>query len=324
MTRTHFTAAGALLLIAASVASAQSFQTYQVTGSVCPLPACLLSSDENDWTKLPVPTNFAFKFDVGGTGPEAVAYSGGPDLNSPFVEAIASPTDPIEAIYPVPNLEGFPGFNATLQSMEVSYFPANQSHILGKPEIVISMVLGGGTWMITLDLFFNPALQTTGTGSVDPLSSTITVLDVPHSTVFAIYQVGSGTASPVASAPPPPPPPPPTFAFQGFYAPVANPPMANVVKAGQAVPIKFSLGGNQGLNIFKAPYPVAQQVLCDGSAAVDTIQTVTAGSSSLTYDAASNTYTYVWKTDKSWAGTCQVFILGLSDGTTHMANFQLK
>jgi hypothetical protein len=31
----------------------------------------------------------------------------------------------------------------------------------------------------------------------------------------------------------------------------------------------------------------------------------TAGNSGVQYDAASDTYTYVWKTDKGWAGTCR-------------------
>jgi hypothetical protein len=52
-------------------------------------------------------------------------------------------------------------------------------------------------------------------------------------------------------------------------------------------------------------------------------QTVTAGASSLSYDAASGHYTYVWKTDKSWAGKCVRFELGLGDGTSHIALVQL-
>jgi hypothetical protein len=52
--------------------------------------------------------------------------------------------------------------------------------------------------------------------------------------------------------------------------------------------------------------------------------TVTAGGSSLTYDALTDTYTYVWKTEKAWANTCRQFILGLSDGSSHRAVFQFK
>jgi hypothetical protein len=48
----------------------------------------------------------------------------------------------------------------------------------------------------------------------------------------------------------------------------------------------------------------------------------TAGNSGLTYDPSSNTYTYAWKTDKGMAGTCQMFILLLADGSDHLAYFQ--
>ena len=45
------------------------------------------------------------------------------------------------------------------------------------------------------------------------------------------------------------------FSFTGFFTPVNNLPVVNQVKAGQAVPLKFSLDGYQGLDIFAAGYP---------------------------------------------------------------------
>jgi hypothetical protein len=53
-------------------------------------------------------------------------------------------------------------------------------------------------------------------------------------------------------------------------------------------------------------------------------QTVTAGGSSLRYDAESDTYTYVWKTEKPWAGTCRQLIVRLNDGSERVAFFKLK
>lgn len=112
------------------------------------------------------------------------------------------------------------------------------------------------------------------------------------------------------------------FNWSGFFQPVDNLPTFNVVKAGSGVPVKFSLNGNKGLNIFAAGYPVSQQIACASGAPTDTVeQTVTAGSSSLSYDSTTNTYTYVWKTDKAWAGTCRQLTVKLVDGTTHVANF---
>ena len=39
------------------------------------------------------------------------------------------------------------------------------------------------------------------------------------------------------------------YDFTGFFPPIANLPALNAVKAGSAVPIKFSLDGNQGLDV---------------------------------------------------------------------------
>ncbi len=47
----------------------------------------------------------------------------------------------------------------------------------------------------------------------------------------------------------------PAFPFTGFFAPVDNQPAVNEVHAGQSIPIQFSLGGDQGLNILAAGVP---------------------------------------------------------------------
>ncbi|WP_432976562.1 PxKF domain-containing protein [Dactylosporangium sp. CA-233914] len=116
-----------------------------------------------------------------------------------------------------------------------------------------------------------------------------------------------------------------SFPFGGFLQPVRNQPTINLMNAGRGVPIKFSLGGDQGLAIFPAGYPASQQVTCDTGAPVDVVeQTVTAGGSSLSYSPDTDTYNYVWKTDKAWAGTCRTFDLRLTDGTDHYATFRFN
>ena len=115
------------------------------------------------------------------------------------------------------------------------------------------------------------------------------------------------------------------YNFSGFSQPVDNLPTLNTVKGGAGVAVKFSLGGDQGLNILASGYPISQQVSCAGGLPVDEIeQTVAAGNSSLSYDAATATYTYTWKTNKAWTGTCRQLILMLSDGTEHKTNFKFK
>jgi hypothetical protein len=117
----------------------------------------------------------------------------------------------------------------------------------------------------------------------------------------------------------------PTYHFGGFTNPVDALPTLNQMKAGAAVPVKFGLGGDFGLNIFDTGYPKSQQVACDSSAPVDGVEvTVTAGGSSLQYDPSSSRYTYVWKTDKAWAGTCRQLVVGFADGSFGRANFKFK
>jgi hypothetical protein len=115
------------------------------------------------------------------------------------------------------------------------------------------------------------------------------------------------------------------YNFNGFFQPVDNLPMVNSVKAGQAVPVKFSLSGDHGLMVFASGYPKSEVIDCNSMNPLGGIAaTVTAGNSSLSYDPATDTYTYVWKTNKAWSGTCRRLVVQLNDGTTHYASFRLK
>ena len=115
------------------------------------------------------------------------------------------------------------------------------------------------------------------------------------------------------------------FNFAGFFAPVDNLPTINVVTAGSAIPLKFSLGGYQGLNIFAAGYPASSQIPCEAGLPGDEIEeTVNPGGSSLSYDATTDRYTYVWRTNRAWRGTCRILVVRLSDGTDHFAKFRFR
>lgn len=113
------------------------------------------------------------------------------------------------------------------------------------------------------------------------------------------------------------------FRWSGFFSPVKNPPALNSVKAGSTVTVKFDLNGDHGLGILAAGFPVSLQVLCGTETMVgDGSPTATPGHSGLTYDEAAGHYTYMWKTEKAWAGTCRVLSLQLVDGTFHYALFK--
>jgi hypothetical protein len=115
------------------------------------------------------------------------------------------------------------------------------------------------------------------------------------------------------------------YNWTGFFQPVDNLPLWNSAKAGSGIPVKFNLGGNQGLNILKSGYPKITQIACPTGATPDPIETYitdTAGGSALTYDTTALQYIYVWKTQKTWAGKCFSFDLGLIDGTSR--TFQVQ
>jgi hypothetical protein len=115
------------------------------------------------------------------------------------------------------------------------------------------------------------------------------------------------------------------YDFGGFYPPVKAEPALNTVQAGSAVPLKFGLGGDQGLKIFADGFPASMQVDCTSREPAGVgAATKTAGGSSLSYDTASGQYSYVWKTDKGWAGTCRILVLKLADDTWHVAGFRFR
>lgn len=123
------------------------------------------------------------------------------------------------------------------------------------------------------------------------------------------------------------------YRWRGFFSPVDNNPdqsgnaalatVWNSAKSGQAIPVKFSLAGDQGLSIFAAGFPKATKVSCPAALAVlDPIETFATSNSGLQYDASADQYNYVWKTATALASTCQKLEVRLVDGTSHYAYFK--
>jgi hypothetical protein len=112
------------------------------------------------------------------------------------------------------------------------------------------------------------------------------------------------------------------YKFAGFFQPLKNPPTVNFVKAGQVIQVKFSLTGDQGLNIFAAGYPKIQFVSCITASPISSTQITAAGNSGLSYDPTTDQYQFGWKTNKGWAGMCGVLQVKFNDGTTQTALFK--
>lgn len=100
------------------------------------------------------------------------------------------------------------------------------------------------------------------------------------------------------------------YPFDGFYSPLVAEPGTASVRAGDVVPVKFSLGGDRGLDVVsRAAWRPCGATTNDSSAA----------SGSVGYSAGPGRYTFMWQTDKSWSGSCREFLLTLRDGSTHAA-----
>jgi Thrombospondin type 3 repeat len=116
---------------------------------------------------------------------------------------------------------------------------------------------------------------------------------------------------------------PVSYTFSGFFQPVDNLPTFNKTKPGKNIPVRFSLGGDKGLDIFESGYPKSEPIACNSSAVVDGIEQTTTGKGGLSYDAVSDRYTYNWTTSSTASG-CQQFVMKLKDGSVQRANFIFK
>jgi predicted extracellular nuclease len=112
--------------------------------------------------------------------------------------------------------------------------------------------------------------------------------------------------------------------FGGFLAPVSGSEL-NEARAGGAIPIRFGLSGDRGLDVFAPGYPISRPVACPGEQPQGTVEeTDAAGQSGLAYDPSTDSYTYVWKTDRAWKGTCRELVLKLRDASVWTATFQFR
>ena len=111
------------------------------------------------------------------------------------------------------------------------------------------------------------------------------------------------------------------YRFAGFFKPVKNLPVMNIVKAGRAIPIKFSLGRYEGLQVMQPGTPTVLNAACTTPSETMTDEDDGSENSS-GLKAEGYQYTYVWKTSAAWAGTCRKLVITLADGTSHAALFR--
>ncbi|HEX4984234.1 MAG TPA: PxKF domain-containing protein [Ilumatobacteraceae bacterium] len=275
--------------------------------------ALVTADSTTDSTSVTVGTGGSASTDTGATGTTA---------QDPLATTVTVPASATISISEG-NTTTAPTSDLTFldQSVEISVVPAGT---IANP-IVLDFKLDGsvleafGADEQTLDILRNGAIvqgcspDSDGTASPDPCLASRTRVPSSGTPWYAEFVIRTSAASEW------------TFAVGRFRAPVDAPPIVNTVAAGRGVPVKFGLGGNLGLNIFATGYPKSQAVSCDTKAPSDAVEaTVTAGASALSFDSATQTYSYVWKTEKSWSGTCRQLILKFIDGTTRIAVFRFS
>ncbi|MDF1504962.1 PxKF domain-containing protein [Roseisolibacter sp. H3M3-2] len=116
---------------------------------------------------------------------------------------------------------------------------------------------------------------------------------------------------------------PPTYPF-AWAGPTKAPPALNSGGAGGVVPVQFSLGGDRGSAVLAAGSPSSVRVSCDDPTQTIGAASATATDRSLVYLAEEQSYRYLWRTESAWSGTCRLFTLQLTDGSTREALYRFR
>ncbi len=202
--------------------------------------------------------------------------------------------------------------DGTAPSVGISSCPSGEV-IKGSAASVAVTASDGESGLTADPLFPDPSgTHRLDTSTVGPRSATFTAKDI-------VGHITTQTCSYTV-----------VYAFTGFAPPIVNfaadAPKVNTVKAGATVPVRFSLAGDQGMDIFASGYPQSVPLAsCAGASLTTPVDNGTATSptpGTVVYDAAVDQYNYVWQTNTMWAGSCRQLLMKLNDGTYHRANFK--
>ena len=193
------------------------------------------------------------------------------------------------------------------------------------PEVSMSSPAQGAVYTLGQSVVASYSCSDSGGSELEscagdvPTGSPINTQSIGSKTfrVTAVDNAGNSTVRAVAYSV--------VWPLTAFLAPVDNPPMVNTVKAGKTVPVRFSLGGNRGMNVFAPGYPRVVTVACPGGVSTDEIESVLNGRPpALSY--ANGTYTYALATESKWASStmCRQLQVRWLDGSERTALFRLR
>lgn len=113
------------------------------------------------------------------------------------------------------------------------------------------------------------------------------------------------------------------YDFGGLLPPYATTGRRFAATAGSALPIRFTLGGAVGTDVFAAGFPATQPVSCETGAPLGPRTAIDlAGNSSVSVNRGNGAYTLVWKSEAEWAGSCRALVLRLKDETQRTIVFR--
>ncbi|HEX5333378.1 MAG TPA: HYR domain-containing protein [Cellulomonas sp.] len=115
------------------------------------------------------------------------------------------------------------------------------------------------------------------------------------------------------------------FDWTGFFAPVDNA-ILNGMKAGSTAPMKWQISNQAGgyvSDLTIVSKTTSGVAMCSTGALVDDLEVYATGGTQLRYDSTAHQFIYNWQSPKK-PGTCYTITIGLTDGTSHSATFQLK
>jgi hypothetical protein len=117
------------------------------------------------------------------------------------------------------------------------------------------------------------------------------------------------------------------YGFSGFSAPV-NPGALNVVKAGSAVPLKFTVTDATGapVSTLASVSLISAEIACPSTSTTSSTPTPTRRSTGKPglQNLGNGTYQFNVATPKTWAGTCRTLGIDLGDGIEHTATFRFR